>query len=311
MEKARNKKTGEEVYAEDLLLYESVDKEDFICAGCNIRVCAASYRKSNKKRPYFKTFPNVKHEKGCSLVSEEYYYSLGNKESISTDFGFPFPYPSKLINKHKKSVRSDDDSKSIVTEDVFDCSDKKNISSNCQYHNRTVYSIKPIVRCYIDFPYDRHLLPLNIEGVAGSSYYNIFQKLYWKEDGFFYKKLFYAPFDLRNRNFYIENNVIKIPLFEGFRKKESNGRWVLERPFTLLIDVSSWSEKESENILNQIRWTKNEYSLKIDKNRSDLKGWVFFIGVQDDDDKCVFHANNYNGIYITFDEVVYVKKPDV
>lgn len=172
METARDKNTNEIIDAEQLWILEAVDPLGYICRGCNAIVSPCSYRKENKKRPYFSAKNG--HKIDCDIDGNEELIKRAKKERVSTLDGFPAKFPDKLVLKETRMI--------IVTNSTNNKSSnqKQKPCSNADIiilpkSNRwTAQTIRPICRTFLNYPYDRDL-PLHISDVNADTYQYVFK----------------------------------------------------------------------------------------------------------------------------------------
>ena len=156
------------IYEDDLpTLYDldSLDKDSFICIGCLEKAIPISYKPHNLQRPHFRV---KKHNKDCNINKYNELVKIGKKKKVSTSLGFPLPYPSKLYLQDKvkkvisnELIKNNEDIKSVRT--YTRNNEKKELDT---YHQTTSSTIRPIVKHYLDFPFDRDI-KLNIPFLSG------------------------------------------------------------------------------------------------------------------------------------------------
>ena len=277
MDEARCVEQDKVITGEELYLLDDVDKLSFICDECHVRLIPCSYKKEiNLKRPYFKTYKGENHE-NCGNEGNSELKKKGLKDRLTTDQGFPLPYPSRfLISKRDKNhqnsgFRSKTPSlgKSRAKNDFDDFDDGR-------VHNNTTSSFKAVVNQYFDFPQDRDL-PLQFEGVEGSTYSDIFRKILspvgkqeFRLQGET-KKIYFAPLSWSAHE--EENDKIKVFLTRGLWRNSKN-----ERPYYVEVDFKGQPQQSKTKFVNLLNKTRD--LIKGTKNTA----LIAFVGHQDTTD---------------------------
>jgi hypothetical protein len=292
MDVARDARTYELVEAEELWSMAQVDKDSYICRGCTTQVFPASYNKEqNKKRPYFSLGPVNKHKSGCDVDGEEKVVKRATKERIGTPSGFPLPFPNKLTLTDERPTQTDGAKSPTMPRDTSasgrsgsdDFTPKK-------HHGHTVKTIRPACRVFINFPNDREFLPLEVPGVSGNSYAKIFQNLGGGKKPHFFstpKRLYYAPIRWTAEPTITETSCT-LTL--------NAGEWdtVAKRYKSLCqvrVNWSDWSQSRRDALLREFNTTRAE-AIEEAKKDTQIKGWLFLVGTQDDSDPSIFHVDN-------------------
>lgn len=351
MERARWKNNQIPIEADELPhLYEknpNLNESDFICIGCKGESTACSFKPNNKRRPYFRV---DKHEPDCDVYKYKELTKTGIKKRVSNTDGFPLPYPSKLYLQDKdiRKVNEDDldsiNDNSLKTVTSYTNSSNKKI--NTVNHNRTSATIRPIVKHFIDFPYDRDC-KLELPMVEGNTYKSIFRKINQYEidiknnndikvkwtDKYSITKLYYGILSLEKDSIVEEANRIKIKLYlQSYT------------PIYLSIDTSNWSKRKYNEVITELKNAKEkkieefnklfknyikEYkeknnikeeldkkikneiysSVKTKMNKQNKNIYIFFVGSLDKNNDKIFrlYNNDFRLYYSGFFKITYPK----
>ena len=285
MDIARDKETLEIISAEDLWYMENVESDRYICVGCSIKAIPCSYRKFiNKKRPYFR-FDEL-HDDGCFIQKEIELAKSGKVKSIVKQEGFPMAYPNKLDLETETKRISKTDSIANYPKDQYRYEDKYS-KCHSSSHNYTVKTIFPIVRRFLQFPYGRHNMALNIPGIEGNTYQDIIKSLPYEIVIFLKKKLRYGV--LNRYRFRSHDKVLPL----------KNGDWINKKPqktYEVIIETTSWKDSKVKYIVKMI---ETAYQEAIEKQK-DL--YVFFIGEQDKQAPHKFIVTDHRLIACTLNE---------
>jgi hypothetical protein len=239
-----------------------LDNENFICLGCNAQAIPCSYKPSNLRRPYYKI---LQHEQKCEIQEYQKFIKIGQKKKISSEDGFPVPYPSKLYltNKNKKIISGNKEQKSENSKEIKNYKQhSENVSINTAHH-RTSSTIRPIVKHFINFPYDRHL-DLDIPMIKFNTYNSSFRKIYTYEtsneqfqEKYSIPRIYYGKLSLEKNSLIKNDNTIILK----FLDKDKN--------ITLKIDISNWSKRKINEVINEITdlqsIVKNQFSEELNK----------------------------------------------
>jgi hypothetical protein len=273
------------ISAEDLWDTE-FNESDFECHGCGVDVIPASYTPDNKKRPYFRLYPNATHHNNCDVDGEVERIKRAKTSKISTVDGFPVPYPNRLI---LKDIREASDS----SQEDLDLRVKKQNKPNNEgasgvsnrKHNRTVTTIRLIAKHFSNYPFDRHL-SLKIPGLSGQTYKDIFQKITPSID----------RATLRNKILYGSLHFKPTEIFEDYCDVTlSQGIWennALKNPFKVRIHNKMWSTKMKKAIKNEISVAREEAKLNRNQGNKTVKAWLFFIGLEEQTEEFIIHVRD-------------------
>lgn len=304
MDSARDKETRDVIDAETLWDIHLVDKNRYECHGCGIQVWPASYEKGfNKRRPYFSLRHN-KHIEPCGVDGIEKVIAIAKDQRVGTDYGFPVPFPNKLVLETERPVVVPDSgnaSAGTVTGSGTSSSSKQGQS----YHGHTVKTIRPICRIFMEFPNDRESLPLSIPGCPGSTYETVFYRLAFNGIRRLTEstRLFWAP--LRWNAPEIDDEYSEWQLGAGTWNKETNKPTNFYR---VRIQWADWTERQRETLRHEVEVAREEVKGKKDQG---AKAWIFFVGTQDAEDQALIVANHYPLVACRVGELIYPKRPAV
>lgn len=288
MESARDRVTLEPVDAEDLWLLAEVDKNGYICRGCELTVYPASYLKSNLQRPHFRTPRGQQHLQGCDIEGEEKTVASGKRGSVRnellTSLGLS---PARLLLRNERSVV---DPTAHPSPSGSTRTTRSGSSGNGEARSqgrRSAQSIRRICRAFINFPYDR-ALSLEVPGVDVSTYQQVFKKL--RGNGIevmpslriFYGELSWGRADAN------EDNLL-ITLSAGEWGKADN-KYV--RPYRVKVSWADWSKAKRTTVTTELDVVRQE-GIDAKKSGSKDRPYVFFLGRQDDEDPSVFHVEDH------------------
>lgn len=282
MEIAFNTKTNRLSAIEELRELEIVDADIYCCPDYSTPLKPVSYLKSNKKRTCFFYLKSKLHSEDCVYNENSKLIKTAQTQSTSTEEGFPFPYPSKLVLNNENVELSNG------IDDGIESLNSGNKKTECNYrnretnHHRTVSTIKNIVRHFVTFPNDRDVM-LSIPFVSShqTSYRSIFKNIWggdiYKDFYIFYSKIFWSKPQIYDD--YIEIKLMA-GVWENNQQKESC--W-------LRINIDSSNSRHRNLVLKEINTTIEEAVDKKDK----VYGYLFFLGKQDNDDEFMFHVDSY------------------
>ena len=301
------------IYKDDLpTLYDlgNFDKDNFICIGCSEKAIPASYKPDNLQRPHFRV---KEHDKKCDINNYKELIKIGKKKKVSTSLGFPLPYPSKLYLQDKikkvisnESIESDEDIKRV--RGYTRNNEKKELNT---YHQTTSSTIRPIVKHYLDFPFDRDI-ELNIPFLSDNlKMYDDYLKPISKYDidinefksRYTEAKLYYVPLSVEKNNIIIDDEILILKLLCG--NKDEN--------FYLKMDISKWSNKKKHEVTDELeKESKKKIELYYENNKKSTKEniYLFFIGKLNENNPYEFQLmeNDFRLYYATFTKIIYPKK---
>lgn len=296
---ARDRWTGRIVSATELWLLETVDEKGYICRACTILMEPTSYKKDvNKKRPYFRLYRKTDHDVGCGVVKSEKIKAEARTRSVFHEEGFPTHYPNELVLEDRQ-VRRGRPTNNITCGTGSPGTTGQVGSSgepSSKVHNHTTDTIRPLAQTYLDYPFDRDKLKLRVPGVNGSTYEEIFQHVFFTEDTYFPEpKIFYGS--IRFNNIKVQENYADVTLSEG-RWERIRGKNELIQPQIVRIHMEDWPRLMREFVLDDIKVARNEmisaYEKKQVKTKGNLlKGWLFFVGEQDSENRFLFHVKDH------------------
>lgn len=299
MESARDKHTGEIVDAEQLWIINPVDPLGYECRGCGAQATPCSYRPENKVRPYFSAKDG--HNAGCDVEGEVELVKRARKQRVTTREGFPGSFPNRLVLRDTRPVVGPDGSPTAPAGGGGRRTGSNGSSETRRDRHWAAQTIRPICRTFINHPFDRDL-PLAVPGVAADTYHGVFRSL--KSDQVVQypePRLFYAPISWKAP---IADDVqLEIQL--------SYGEWIerkLTRPYRVRLDWKDWSSAKRNYVSREIETAKSEYMAA--KKRGDKeKGWLFFIGRQDESDPTLFHVDDHRLVCCVVAEMIYPPWP--
>lgn len=303
MESARDKHTRKIVEAEDLWLLDSVDTEGYVCWGCGITMHPAAWEKDKKVRAYFKKKPHVQHHQECDADAEKKAIRQGQKESVRNMLdSAPGLMPSglKLIEQRPivEPVIAGEENNPSSTRSKSSAFGESN--SPERKSRRQVNSIRNICRAFIRFPYDRGM-SLNVPGIEGKTYSEVFKKLQSKIQLYAKKKIFYA--ELLWNKFVVDDEKLIIPLSGEWGEDES-GKPKATRSYQIHIEWASWSKAKRTVVRKELEAARTEAIEAKGKGLKD-KAWVFFIGEQDTENPEIFYISDYRLICAIVGHITY------
>ena len=295
MDLACDKHTGEIIDAVQLWLISSVDPLGYECRGCGVPVVPCSYRHENKVRPYFRV--KEAHKADCNVDGEIELVKRAQKQSVQTSEGIPGGFPDRLILQDSRPV-VDQNVGSPTTSSRGECRSNSNegrrVHRNARWAAKT---IRPICRTFINFPFDRNL-PLAVPDVPANTFQHVFRSL--KRD----QIITYPELHIFNAPIYWKRPIIDEEKFEILL---SYGEWKeqkLIQPYQVRIDWRDWSKVKRDYVVKEIETAISE-SKEAKKNGEKKKGWLFFIGRQDENIPALFHVEDHRLICCIVAEMVY------
>lgn len=291
MDTARNRHTLEPIEAEELWDMTSVDSDGYICRGCVTQVFPASYdKKRNKKRPYFSLGPVNKHKFGCNVDGEENIIKRATQVRVGTPEGFPLPFPNRLTLTDERVVTPGGNSQPGGQTGGRTGSRTGTEGAQNRHHGHTVKTIRPVCRTFIKFPNDREYLPLEIPNVPGDTYAKVFWCLGSKKPEHFKTPLhlYFAAIRWKAESVVTET-YCELTLNAGEWDEKDKKYKSLSR---IHIDWSNWSQSRRDTFIMEFEATREEAAEEAKAN-SQIKGWMFFVGIQDLVDPSVFHIDDY------------------
>ncbi|SMQ95266.1 hypothetical protein [Xanthomonas fragariae] len=300
MESARDKYTGEIIDAEQLWIMNSVNDSGYMCIGCIASVIPCSYLPENKVRAHFKI--KDKHETDCDIDGDERLVKRALKQRVTTKEGFPGRFPNRLVLRDARPVTGSNGSPAVSTASNGTIKNVSDVLSEARRERRwAANTIRPICRTFINFPFDRDL-SLAISGIAANTYQRIFLCLN-RDKVVKYNEphIFYAPIAWKAPA--SDDNQIEIQLSYGEWKDRK-----LVNPYRLRVNWKNWSAAKRNYISKDIEISRLE-SIAAKNSDSKKKGWLFFIGRQDEEDLTLFHVDDHRLICCFVVEMVYPPRP--
>ncbi len=295
MESARDKYSGEIVDAEQLWVIDPVDPLGYECRGCGAQATPCSHRPENKVRPYFSAKDG--HKVGCDVEGEVELVKRARKQRISTRDGFSGSFPNRLVLRNTRTEAGANEAPASVT----GTGDRRTVADDVcdERRNRhwAAQTIRPICRTFINYPYDRDLR-LTVPGISADTYLWVFQRI--KSDEIVLHpdlRIFYAPISWKKPS--ANNDNLEILL--------SAGEWqekLLARPYRVKVDWQKWGAAKRNYVSREIEIARQEY-IAAKGRKSNEKGWLFFIGRQDESDHALFHVEDHRLICCLVAEMIY------
>ncbi|MGR2682590.1 hypothetical protein [Chromobacterium haemolyticum] len=299
MESARDKHTGEIVDAEQLWIIDPVDPLGYECRGCGALATPCSYRPENKVRPYFSAKDG--HNAGCDVEGEVELVKRARKQRVSTREGFPGSFPNRLVLRDTRPVAGTKGTPTATTS-AGGCRTGSNGSSEEQRDRHwAAQTIRPICRTFVNYPHDRHL-PLAVPGIATETYQRVFRSL--KSDQILQHpepRLFYAPISWKASLANDDHLEIQLSYGEWEERK-------LIRPYRVKVNWQNWSVAKRNYVSREIETARLEY-MAAKKREDKEKGWLFFLGRQDESDRALFHVDDHRLICCLVAEMIYPPWP--
>lgn len=295
MESARDRHSGEIVDAEQLWIIDPIDSLGYECRGCGALATPCSYRPENKKRPYFSAKDG--HYAGCDVEGEVRLVKRARKQRVTTHEGFPGSYPSRLVLRNTRPLAGQNESPSAGVDTAGRDADSNGGREIQRDRHWDAQTIRPICRTFLNYPYDRDL-PLRVPAVNADNYKQVFRSLKSNQIiSYPEPRLFYAPISWKVP--FQNDEQIEIEL--------SYGEWIkrkLNSPYRVRIVWKDWSAAKRNYVSREIETARHE---AIDaKKRGDMeKGWLFFVGRQDENEPTLFHVEDHRLICCVVAEMIY------
>jgi len=313
MNQARDKSTESVVDAEELKNISSEELSEYECIdeNCKIELIPCSYKRTNKIRPYFKSFKNVDHTDKCQFSRFLKILDQAKKRRLEASEFENLPYPSKLIKPVKKIEETTlkQNENDVDLEEITGTKRKStNLFEESANANRSVTTISQIVDFYLNCPYNRDV-ELNILD-KNESYKYWFRRI--KDDKSYDGTRIY--FGKLHANFgYVDNKngSIKIKLFECQTWQESTGAGLLynkkeqKNPYMVNVNLENLSSHKSSRLMSEIEYAINEK--KANFNNKKKNAYVFFLGTPTANKEFSFDV--IDGYLVTrFTEIKFIKK---
>ena len=305
MNSAKNKHTGEIVSAAALTKMPYVDTEAYVCPGCEVKVSPCSYKKTNEKSPYFSMKPPNKHKTECDLYGVEKLKQKARTERV--DFKgeewstIRASIPSKLVLKDERPV-TDSNAEESTGKNKYRNSKNSSSQGNSgvRVRRREANTIRMICEAFIGYPYNRDL-SLVVSNIKGKTYDEVFQRLARTiQDTYKNRKIFFAPINYFNNDIE-ESDFLEVGLSYGDWDK-TRAKPKLKRPYKVRINRKSWSESKYQPLKLEMEKVRENWQKNKAKDK-DVKGWLFFVGKQDQNDPAIFHVDDHRLICCIYDEI--------
>jgi len=283
LESARDKQTGDIVDAEQLWIIDPVDPLGYECRGCSAPVTPCSYRPENKVRPYFRAIDG--HSADCIIEGEIELVKRARKQRVTTRDGFPGSFPNRLILRDTRPVADPNGTPTGSTSVGERRTGSGGISEAQRNRPWTARTIRSICRAFVNYPYDRDL-PLEVPRVAADNYQRVFRSL--KRNQILEypdPRLFYAPISWKAAIKDDEQIEIKLNYGEWSERK-------LTRPYRVRMSGEGWNAATRNCVSREVETARLEY-MAAEKRGGKEKGWLFFIGKQDENEPDLFHVDDH------------------
>lgn len=310
MDNARDKHTLDPIDSIDLWLIDNVDKNGYICSYCFAKANPCSFKRHNKKRPYFK-FDNG-HEDGCTFEVSDRLKKIGSKKSISTIDGFPLNYPSSIdlsTNQYKANNNIKNQNK-IARKIPAYINDKSSqaLKINKQ-HNYSVKTINSIAKFFLNFPHDRKNLSLHVPNIHGNTYHDVIKWLPYNQLSNNKKKRFENNIEANKEDlnkYKVNDNKIFVSTLNHYKPLKTTNKYILigalggrwyednnskikpDKLYNIKINITKLPESKIEYICALIKISQKEF--QEDRNR---KHYLFFYGKQNEDSIFEFIVDDY------------------
>jgi hypothetical protein len=295
MESACDKHTGQIIDAEQLWVLDFVDPLGYECRGCEALATPCSYRPENKVRPYFSAKGG--HKIGCNVEGEVELVKSAKKQSVTTREGFPGSFPNRLVLQDARLIASSNEALKTVISTKYRQADSGSSVKNQRQYQWTAETIRPICRTFINYPFDRYL-PLSVPDIAAKTYSSVFRSL--KSDQIIrYPQLqfFYAPLSWTPPT--INHDHLEIQLSYGHWENKK-----LTVPYQVKVNWKNWSIAKRNYVSREIEIARLE-SIAAKKGGEKSKGFLFFVGTQDENNPALFHIDDHRLICCLVAEIIY------
>lgn len=209
----------------------------------------------------------------------------------SSEIGVPASYPSRLILESCQRGASTSAVEPLDPKSSLSLEGSRRKQKRKQ-HSYEVSTIRSLARHYLRHPSGRNL-PLGVDGLAGSVYWEIFQKVDPKNTikGL---QLFYGnqKFNELRR----DGTRFLVTLVQGI--------WTGSRPDRLPIveiQTSGWTERQRAYVWRELVIAQEE-ARKDHKRGGKRKAWFFFIGRQASANRFSYSCENHRLVCSLFEE---------
>ncbi|WP_261153748.1 hypothetical protein [Serratia ficaria] len=132
-------------------------------------------------------------------------------------------------------------------------------------------------------------MSLNVPGIKGQTYSEVFKKLQSKIQAYPEPRIFYA--ELLWNKFVEDDEKLIIPL-SGEWAEEESGKRKPSRSYHIHIKWAGWSKAKRTVVRKELEAARTEAQEAKAKRLKD-KAWVFFIGEQSADSPEIFYVSDY------------------
>lgn len=266
------------------------------CRGCDALVTPCSYRPENKVRPYFSAKDG--HNPGCNVDGEVELVKRARKQRISTREGSPGSFPNELVLRDTREVVDSNGTPAAPTSAGGRQIGSKGSSETQRARHYAVETIRSICRTFVKHPYNRDL-PLKVPKIAGGTYERVFCSL---KGGRILRhpelRLFYGPIHWNGSS--VDDDPLEIQL--GY------GEWIkgeCTRPYRVRMSCKDWSDAKRKSVSLELRTAEAEFWEAYELGNKEKKGWLFFIGKQDEGDPTLFHVDDHRLVCCLVAEMIY------
>ena len=278
MPMARSVETGEIVAAEDLRERPGIRLVKFACAGCDIEVRPTAVG-SVIVKPHFRRPPGVYHAGDCLSEDQVELRERARREPVLDGPNPPIPVFARLV---LPAVGT-----GLAMAAPPTSSPEQRLAeqrSKVERRDQTASRLEPIVRQFLDFPQDRGL-PLELPGAKGT-YGSLFVPVQdaWRER-YPGHRIFYAKVGFND--FMEQGRVFTIPLAAGQYSGRRDEKPLLRHKdrVYLKMDARAWHPQTIKSFRAEL-----EAARRLEVQRTDKSGMIFFMGRHDPVNPLVFHA---------------------
>ncbi|MCJ8289264.1 MAG: hypothetical protein HRT58_08160 [Crocinitomicaceae bacterium] len=289
MKQAKDKKLNQIIEAEELKLIDKVIQSNYECLdeNCRVHLLPCSYRKENKKRPFFKLPKGHKHKEECRFSEYLKLLEEARKRRLEERELKQFPYPAILkerIELGEKRISSNLSLPSVSSAEKVQTTENYEWDNN-GVSNRSVTSISQIVDFYLSCPHNRDL-DLNVFGQV-TPYRYWFKRIKEKNEGQYkVQRFFYGRLSMKFDCIQETDKEIVIGLYEceDWQDKKNSHRASLENPKTqrnpykIHVSKVGLSSHKVTRLLNELNFAvkgqKEDYQAA---NNSEKRAYVFFL----------------------------------
>jgi hypothetical protein len=237
--------------------------------------------------------PVKEHKNDCDVDGAEKIVKRAGGERVGTPEGFPTPFPNKVTLTDEREVERDSPGMQRPEHTSPARTQSNGGTPSNLHHGHTVKTIRPVCKTFLKFPYDRGSLQLEIPGVPGKNYYQVFWYLGSKKPQVFSEpvRLYYSPIrwvaDIKTTNVCCE-----ITLNAG---EWDDTKREFKSPCRVRVNWAEWSQSQQNCLARELAITQKEARV-LARQDSKARGWIFFVGRQDSEDPGLFHVDDFRFI---------------